>query len=77
MSSARRWPVTFNRWVERFAHGGLCVGELAAPLAMSLVAASKHTQVLERAGVLRVDEAHRDVPSRFDESQKPDVAVHG
>jgi DNA-binding transcriptional ArsR family regulator len=37
----------------RLAGGELTVGELAEPLAMSLAAASKHVQVLERAGLVR------------------------
>src|SRR3954463_12820859 len=37
----------------RLAGGALTVGELAAPVSMSLAAASKHVQVLERAGLLR------------------------
>jgi DNA-binding transcriptional ArsR family regulator len=37
----------------RLADGDLTVGELAEPLAMSLAAASKHIQVLERAGLVR------------------------
>jgi DNA-binding transcriptional ArsR family regulator len=37
----------------RLAAGELTVGELAQPLAMSLAAASKHVQVLERAGLVR------------------------
>ncbi len=37
----------------RLAAGELTVGQLAAPLAMSLAAASKHVQVLERAGLVR------------------------
>jgi DNA-binding transcriptional ArsR family regulator len=37
----------------RLADGELTVGELAAPLTMSLAAASKHIQVLERAGLVR------------------------
>src|SRR4051794_32807743 len=37
----------------RLAGGELTVGELAAPLAMSLAAASKHVKVLERAGLVR------------------------
>jgi DNA-binding transcriptional ArsR family regulator len=37
----------------RLAGGELTVGQLAAPLAMSLAAASKHVQVLERAGLVR------------------------
>ncbi len=38
--------------LRRLAGGGLTVGELAQPLAMSLAAASKHVRVLERAGLL-------------------------
>jgi DNA-binding transcriptional ArsR family regulator len=43
----------------RLTGGELTVGELAEPLAMSLAAASKHVQVLERAGFL-----HRSVTGR-------------
>ncbi len=39
--------------LDRLAEGELTVGELAEPLAMSLAAASKHVQVLERAGLVR------------------------
>lgn len=39
--------------LQRLGDGPLSVGELAAPLAMSLAAASKHIQVLERAGLIR------------------------
>ena len=45
--------------LRRLAGGELTVGELAEPLAMSLAAASKHVQVLERAGLL-----HRTVAGR-------------
>ena len=37
----------------RLASGDLTVGELAEPFPMSLEAASKHIQVLERAGLVR------------------------
>lgn len=37
----------------RLAEGELTVGQLAEPLTMSLAAASKHIQVLERAGLVR------------------------
>jgi RNA polymerase sigma factor FliA len=37
----------------RLARGDLSVSELAEPLTMSLAAASKHVQVLERAGLVR------------------------
>ena len=36
----------------RLAGASLTVGELAEPLSMSLAAASKHIQVLERAGLI-------------------------
>jgi DNA-binding transcriptional ArsR family regulator len=39
--------------VDRLAGRELTVGELAAPLAMSLAAASKHIKVLESAGLVR------------------------
>lgn len=39
--------------LRRLADDELTVGQLAAPLPMSLAAASKHVQVLERAGLIR------------------------
>jgi DNA-binding transcriptional ArsR family regulator len=39
--------------LRRLDRGELTVGELAEPLAMSLAAAAKHVQVLERAGLVR------------------------
>lgn len=39
--------------LRRLAAGELTVGELAAPLSMSLAAASKHVKVLEQAGLVR------------------------
>jgi DNA-binding transcriptional ArsR family regulator len=45
--------------VARLAAGPLTVGQLAEPLAMSLAAAAKHVQVLERAGLI-----HRTVDGR-------------
>ncbi len=45
--------------LSRLAGGELTVGQLAAPLTMSLAAASKHVQVLERAGLV-----HRTVKGR-------------
>lgn len=48
----------------RLAGGELTVGELAEPLTISLAAASKHIQVLERAGlVLRTVHGRRHVCS--------------
>src|SRR3954447_18081742 len=39
--------------LRRLAGGARTVGELAAPVTMSLAAASKHVQVRERAGLVR------------------------
>jgi DNA-binding transcriptional ArsR family regulator len=39
--------------LRRLANGELTVSELAEPLDMSLAGASKHVQVLERAGLVR------------------------
>ena len=39
--------------LHRLASGELSVGELAAPLSMSLAAASKHIMVLQQAGLIR------------------------
>ena len=39
--------------LERLAKGEQTVGELAAPYRMSLAAASKHIQTLERAGLVK------------------------
>ena len=44
---------TRRAMLERLAEGPHSVGELAAPFEMSLAAASKHIQVLERAGLVR------------------------
>lgn len=60
-SEARRLDAVFHalgdatrrRMLRRLAEGERSVGELAAPFAMSLAAASKHVQALERAGLVR------------------------
>ena len=44
---------TRRAMLARLASGELTVGELAEPFPMSLEAASKHIQVLERAGLVR------------------------
>lgn len=45
--------------VERLARGATTVGELAAPLAMSLPAVMKHLAVLEAAGVIQTQKVGR------------------
>ena len=44
---------TRRRMLRNLADGERSVGELAAPFAMSLAAASKHVKALERAGLVR------------------------
>jgi DNA-binding transcriptional ArsR family regulator len=44
---------TRRAMLARLRSGPATVGELAAPFAMSLAAASKHVKVLERAGLVR------------------------
>lgn len=44
---------TRRRMLGQLASGERTVGELAAPYAMSLAAASKHIKVLENAGLIR------------------------
>lgn len=44
---------TRRAMLERLAKGEQTVGELAAPHRMSLAAASKHIQTLEKAGLVR------------------------
>jgi DNA-binding transcriptional ArsR family regulator len=46
---------TRRRMLRELAGGVRTVGELAAPFAMSLAAASKHVKTLEQAGLLRRD----------------------
>jgi DNA-binding transcriptional ArsR family regulator len=58
----------------RLAAGELTVGQLAAPLAMSLAAASKHVHVLERAGLIRRTVRGRQHVCRLD--PEPLAAVH-
>lgn len=50
---------TRRAMVERLARGATAVGELAAPLAMSLPAVMKHVAVLEAAGVIRTQKVGR------------------
>ncbi|MCH8544231.1 MAG: metalloregulator ArsR/SmtB family transcription factor [Alcanivorax sp.] len=44
---------TRRAMLQRLAEGELRIGELAAPYAMSLAAASKHVRVLEQAGLVQ------------------------
>src|SRR5438270_11037660 len=44
---------TRRRMLRELAQGARTVGQLAAPFAISLAAASKHIKVLENAGLLR------------------------
>lgn len=61
--------------VLRLSAGPLTVGELAAPLDMSLAAAAKHVQVLERAGLIRRTIDGRRHICRLD--PRPLATAHG
>mgnify|MGYP000601504283 CR=1 FL=1 len=45
--------ITRRDILRRLSEGDRTVGELAAPLSMSLAAASKHIRALEKAGLIR------------------------
>ena len=54
--------------VERLARGPASVGELAAPLAMSLPAVMQHLQVLEASGLVRSHKAGRVRTCRIEQA---------
>jgi len=49
-----------RKMLQRLSRGALTIGELAEPLPMSLAAASKHVQILERAGLVRRERVGRE-----------------
>jgi DNA-binding transcriptional ArsR family regulator len=48
-----------RKMLQRLSRGTLTISELADPLPISLAAASKHIQILERAGLVRRDRSGR------------------
>lgn len=63
---------TRRAMLRSLAQGQASVGELAAPYAMSLAAASKHIKVLERAGLVR-----REVQGRTHLCRLDAAPMHG
>jgi DNA-binding transcriptional ArsR family regulator len=61
--------------IGRLSAGEQSVGQLAAPLPMSLAAASKHIQVLERAGLVRRTVQGRHHVCRLDPAPLADAAA--
>ncbi len=61
--------------VRALTAGPRTVGELAAPLPMSLVAASKHITVLERAGLVSRTRAGRTQVCRLDGAALRDASA--
>src|SRR6266705_3998469 len=57
---------TRRRMLRELAQGARTVGQLAAPFAISLAAASKHIKVLENAGLLRREVRGRTHLCRLD-----------
>jgi DNA-binding transcriptional ArsR family regulator len=60
--------------LERLAEGDATVGELAAPLPISLQAVSKHLGVLERAGLITRTRSAQLRPSRLRAAPLKDAA---
>lgn len=63
---------TRRAMVQTLAQRAATIGELAAPFAMSLAAASKHIRVLEQAGLIR-----REVQGRTHVCQLNTQPMHG
>ena len=63
---------TRRAMLQELADKPLTVGDLAAPFAMSLAAASKHIRVLEQAGLIR-----RNVQGRTHICQLEAAPMHG
>jgi DNA-binding transcriptional ArsR family regulator len=51
---------TRRKMLQRLSRGTLTIGALAEPLPISFAAASKHVQVLERAGLVRRERVGRE-----------------
>jgi DNA-binding transcriptional ArsR family regulator len=66
---------TRRRMLHDLAAGERTVGELAAPFAMSLAAASKHVKALEQAGLLRREIRGRSHICRLDPAPLADAAT--
>ena len=64
-----------RQMLRRLAQGELTVTELAEPFDMSLAAASKHVQVLERAGLIKRSVQGRRHVCRLDPNPLASAAV--
>ena len=49
-----------RRMLQKLSRGTQTIGQLAEPLPMSFAAASKHVQILERAGLVRRERVGRE-----------------
>lgn len=71
--SALAHPVR-RSMLERLAHGGATVNELAEPFSMSLPAISRHIKVLERAGLVTQGQRAQYRPCAIDAGPLREVA---
>jgi DNA-binding transcriptional ArsR family regulator len=65
---------TRRKMLQRLSRGTLTVGELAGPLPISFAAASKHVQILERAGLVRRERIGREHHITLVEARLHDAA---
>jgi len=65
---------TRRKMLQRLSRGAMTIGELAEPLPISLAAASKHVQVLERAGLVRRERIGREHHITMNEKPLHDAA---
>jgi DNA-binding transcriptional ArsR family regulator len=65
---------TRRRMLQRLSRGPLTIGELAEPLPISLAAASKHVQILERAGLVKRERIGRQHHITLNERPLHDAA---
>jgi DNA-binding transcriptional ArsR family regulator len=65
---------TRRKMLQRLSRGTLTIGELASPLPMSFAAASKHVQILERAGLVRRERIGREHHITLNEKALHDAA---
>ncbi|MDQ3729397.1 MAG: metalloregulator ArsR/SmtB family transcription factor [Actinomycetota bacterium] len=60
--------------LERLAHSGATISELAAPFGMSLTGMKKHVAILEEAGLVRSEKVGRERRCRLDPVGPTDAA---
>ena len=65
---------TRRKMLQRLSRGTMTIGALAEPLPISLAAASKHVQILERAGLVKRERIGREHHITLNEKPLHDAA---